>query len=197
MSKKPKSRVDTAYIQTTWCEVDPPRAQIDVDADAVHAATGRTVELPGELRQAIRDTASNVFGSDCGLTAWDIFSGRTDAKAAFRDVAARAENDFLEDLVRDAVDAGFRLAIQRYATQLQGIPELAHLKAKRLEGGDIGRARLTDNKETRFATIRETWAAMEAAGKKVTNKAVAAAVGCSESTVIRAFKSKPATRRKR
>jgi hypothetical protein len=195
MSKRRNRRVQAAYVQKTWCEVDPPRAQIDVDADAVHAATGRTSELPNELRQVIRHTASRLFG--VGLTAWDHFCGRTDAKAAFRDAAARDENDFLEDLVRDAVDVGFRLAIQRYAAQLQGIPELAHLKAKRRQGGDIGRARSTDNKEARYARIRTTWAAMEAAGQTPTNQAVAQAVGCGVSTVIRAFKSKPAKRSKR
>jgi hypothetical protein len=96
-----------------------------------------------------------------------------------------------------AATQGFSMALYRYAEQLKNVPELATWRRKRDDGGDRGRSTQTRRREQRYAKIRETWAAMEAAGQQPTNQRVAAAVGCGVSTVIRAFKNKPAKRSKR
>lgn len=98
---------------------------------------------------------------------------------------------------RKAVRAGFALALARYSRELRMIAEALQLINARERGGVIGREKSSRNREQRAQLIRDTWAAMEAAGQKPTNQAVAATVGCGVSTVIRAFKSKPAQRTKR
>lgn len=195
MSKRTKRPSGTATRQTTWCEVDPPRPAVDINADAVRAVVNQAGELPGELRVLIADAANGMF--DGALTVWDDFQGRTNAREAFYDLEARAENDFIAGLIQEAVELGFRRAIERYADQLRGVPELAAWQRQRTAGGDRGRATLSQKAKQRAKLIRDTWATMEAAGQKPTNQSVAAAVGCGVSTVIRAFKSKPAKRTKR
>lgn len=195
MSKKRKRLSNTATRQKTWFEVDPPRSAADINADAVLAVVNRAGELPGELRVVIRRTAKSMFGD--GLTAWDFFQGRRDCREVFRDPTARAENDFIAGLIQEAVELGFRRAIERYADQLRGVPELAAWQRQRTDGGDRGRVTLSQKAKQRAQLIRDTWATMEAAGQRPTNQSVAAAVGCGVSTVIRAFKSKPAKRTKR
>jgi DNA invertase Pin-like site-specific DNA recombinase len=100
-------------------------------------------------------------------------------------------------IMRQAVKAGFVLAMARYSRELKMNAEALALINARQQGGAIGREAATRKKEQRYAKIRERWAAMEAAGQTPTNQAVAQAVGCGVSTVIRAFKSKPAKRPKR
>lgn len=96
-----------------------------------------------------------------------------------------------------ATHMGFAMALYRYADQLQEVPELAEWKRKRTDGGDVGRRISTSRSEKQAQRIRDTWASMEADGKKVTNDIVATACGCSVSTVNRAFKTKPAKPTKR
>lgn len=99
--------------------------------------------------------------------------------------------------LRKAVKAGFVLALARYSSELRMNAEALKLINARKRGGVNGREKSSQNREQRAQRIRDTWAAMEAAGQRPTNQAVAAAVGCGVSTVIRAFKSKPANRTRR
>jgi hypothetical protein len=100
---------------------------------------------------------------------------------------------FLEQVIFE----GFDFALTRYAEQIKHVPELAEWHRKRADGGEVGRRTSTSRSEEKAQRIRDTWAALEADGKKVTNEIVASACGCSLSTVIRAFKTKPAKPTKR
>ena len=107
--------------------------------------------------------------------------------------AERAALAFLEQVIFE----GFDFALTRYAEQIKHVPELAEWHRKRADGGEVGRRTSTSRSEEKAQRIRDTWAALEADGKKVTNDIVASACGCSLSTVIRAFKTKPAKPTKR
>jgi hypothetical protein len=90
------------------------------------------------------------------------------------------------------------MALYRYANELKRVPELKRWHSRRDDGINKGHATQTQASEARHQRFRDKWASMEAAGEKVTNETVAAAiradgVRCSRSTVIRAFKTKPAT----
>jgi hypothetical protein len=90
--------------------------------------------------------------------------------------------------LRQAVRAGFVLALARYSRELkQNAEALAIIQARR-RGVDNGHAAASRRRQTQAEKIRATWAAMEAAGETVTNAKVAAAAKCSVSTVIRAFR---------
>jgi hypothetical protein len=105
-------------------------------------------------------------------------------------------------LMAYAAEAGFSMALYRYAKELRDVPELAAWQRKRTVGGDLGRKTASQRREQKAQRIREKWAAMERAGERVTNDAVVAAlkhegVKVSLRTVQRAFSSKPAKRPKR
>ena len=102
--------------------------------------------------------------------------------------AERLAVSFLEQVIFE----GFDFALTRYAEQIKHVPELAEWHRKRADGGEVGRRTSTSRSAEKDQRIRDTWAALEADGKRVTNDIVASACGCSLSTVIRAFKSKPA-----
>jgi hypothetical protein len=105
-------------------------------------------------------------------------------------------------LMAYAAETGFSMALYRYAEELRDVPELAAWQRKRTAGGDLGRKTASQRREQTAQRIRNKWAAMEAAGEKVTNDAVVAAlkqegVKVSLRTVQRAFESKPAKQAKR
>ena len=102
--------------------------------------------------------------------------------------AERLAVSFLEQVIFE----GFDFALTRYAEQIKHVPELAEWHRKRADGGEVGRRTSTSRSAEKAQRIRDTWAALEADGKKVTNDIVASACGCSLSTVIRAFTSQPA-----
>lgn len=99
--------------------------------------------------------------------------------------------------LRRAISSGYIMALARYGSELKGNAEAMAILNGRRVGGDLGRDTSTKKKEDRAARIRAKWAEMEAAGEKATNDSVARACEVSRSTVIRAFKSKPAPRTKR
>ena len=102
------------------------------------------------------------------------------------------------DNLRKAARAGFVIAVARYGKELRANKEAMGIISGRTAGIDKGHDTQARRARELKQRIREKWAAMEAAGEKVTNDAVAAAiradgVQCSRSTVIRAFKEKPST----
>jgi len=105
--------------------------------------------------------------------------------------------EHLAGLLHYSAAQGFAMALYRYANELKRVPELKQWHSRRDDGINKGHATQSQASEARHQLIRDKWASMEAAGEKVTNETVAAAiradgVRCSRSTVIRAFKTKPA-----
>lgn len=100
-------------------------------------------------------------------------------------------------LVLCAVREGYSAAMLDHSGDIVEADEAETLYQSRGQGVTLGHQIQSQLSDDRAQRIRDTWAAMEAAGQKVTNDTVAAAVGCSRSTVIRAFKSKPTRRAKR
>jgi len=101
-------------------------------------------------------------------------------------------------MIRNAVHEGYSAAVSDYSADIQQSHEASVEYDNREQGGNKGREQQSQASEARHQLIRDKWASMEAAGEKVTNETVAAAikadgVRCSRSTVIRAFKTKPAT----
>jgi hypothetical protein len=153
---------------------------------------------------AVRSANDRVFGQT-SPTKWDYFK-RYDFRAQGSQ-GVMQENEFIRDLVEEAIEDGFRLALVRYATQLKHVPELAAWRKKRKQGGDRGREGSTRKKVDLAQRIRDKWAAMEAAGENPTNASVSAAIKqeCGRGsirTVQRAFaepakKTTPAKRTKR
>jgi hypothetical protein len=114
----------------------------------------------------------------------------------------------LNDDLRQAIRAGFTLAIARYLPELKGNVEAMAIISARKVGVKKGHETQTEQREARYQRIRDKWAAMESAGARVTNETVAAAVRedgekrCSARTVQRAFaaaeqQSRPTKRAKR
>jgi hypothetical protein len=101
------------------------------------------------------------------------------------------------DAMAIAFRAGFLEAVRMHRRELLSVGDLIERRQSHDAAGDKGRDTLTRKKEDRFARIRAKWAEMEAAGEQPTNESVARACDVSRSTVIRAFKSKPARRTKR
>jgi AraC-like DNA-binding protein len=95
-----------------------------------------------------------------------------------------------EQALRSATAAGFIAALDHYRPQLEKLPELKKWYAKRRSGGDKGRAAASKRKQDMANRIRDKEAEMRAAGEKITADTIAAAMGVSRSTVMRAFKKK-------
>lgn len=93
--------------------------------------------------------------------------------------------------LRQLVKVGFVLAMARYSRELKANAKALEIIEARRRGVDNGHAAASRRRQTQAEKIRDTWAAMEAAGETVTNAKVAAAVKCSVSTVIRAFRDQP------
>ncbi len=99
--------------------------------------------------------------------------------------------------MRQSMKVGFVLAVARYSRELKSNAEAMRIIGARTTGGDLGRKTLSQRREQRYERIRTTWASMEENGDSPTNAKVARACGCGVSTVIRAFKNKPAKQSKR
>ena len=105
--------------------------------------------------------------------------------------------------VEDVMLAGFEFALQRYASQLKKVPELAEWRRAQKTGGDKGRLTLTERKEQNAQRIRDKFAAMERAGEPCTYQDVADALKaegvekCSRTTVERAINRRTVKRKKR
>jgi hypothetical protein len=91
-------------------------------------------------------------------------------------------------MVTYAAEAGFAMALYRYAQELKRVPELTDWQSKRDAGLNKGRHGSIEKSRQRAQRIRDAWHDMEAAGEKPTNEKVASVVGCSVSTVVRAFR---------
>lgn len=200
---KPKKRpADTPSRQLKFFPDLPRRSADEVDAEVLGAFSESSTRLPAEVAKALRKAADVVSRDDGGETAWDEFKGGCNGMSpkilAAIGGADRHENDFISDLVRQAAEAGFWVAIQRYAKHLHGSAEAMAFINARKAASDKGHATQAKRSQELHRQIREKWAAMEAAGEKPTNDTVASAmrsdgVQCSRSTVIRAFKAKPST----
>lgn len=202
MSKKRRFK-NTPNTQLCFFGDDPGRPADAIDADVVNAAAlGPHVALPPEINKTLRIAADDVSGKDAGFSEWDSYCDRTgvwQVNATASDIdQQRADNEFITDLVRQATEAGFWVAIQRYAKHLGRSREAVTLINARTAGIDKGHNTQAKRSSELHRRIRDKWATMEAAGEKVTNDTVAAAVRadgakCSRSTVIRAFKEKPSS----
>jgi hypothetical protein len=198
MSKARKRFTDTPGTPR-WIFPDFPepavRSDDDVDADVMRAASAAVNTLPREIMDAVRSTARRVVHY-IGPTEWDSFKGYGPRKQLSGEV--KDENEFITDLVMQAAEDGFRLALARYAPQLKHVPELAAWRQERKKGGDKGREGGTRKRVDLAQRIRDKWAAMEAAGENPTNASVAAAIKQeygrgSVRTVQRAFAERAET----
>jgi hypothetical protein len=200
-SKPRKRAADTPGRQLNFFPAAPLRSADEVDAEVLRAFAGQSTGLPLEVVKALRKVADGVSGQDAPETEWDSFKARASGiTRKNRDAFGidRHENDFICDLVRNAAEAGFWLALQRYSKHLHGSAEAMAFIKSRKAASEKGRETQAKRSSELHLRIREKWAAMEAAGEKATNDTVAAAmqadgVQCSRSTVIRAFKAKPST----
>jgi hypothetical protein len=180
----PQQAALSRELPATWVRLhDDPWWNADaVDLSALPAATsGDVATLPQEV--------------------WHIITSVIRQVVADQPKKQRAVIDSRNPVVRAAA-AGFLAALHRYRDQLAKVPELHSLYARRKEGGDKGRAVSSLKKDDLAQRIRDIWAAMEAAGETPTNASVAAAIQkeCgrgSVSTVIRAFRDKPAKKTNR
>lgn len=107
--------------------------------------------------------------------------------------------DDLSAALRHVFHAGFVEAVLMHRRELMAAGDWVEWKQKQSGGGNKGRKKASSRSADLAKVIRDTWAAMEAAGENPTNVTVAAAVKrqCgrgSVSTVIRAFRHKPTTR---
>jgi DNA invertase Pin-like site-specific DNA recombinase len=93
--------------------------------------------------------------------------------------------------LRQAVKAGFVMAMARYSRELRQNAKALSIIEARHRGTRNGHAAASRRRQTQAEKIRGIWAAMEAAGETPTNAKVASAAKCSVSTVIRAFRDKP------
>lgn len=84
-----------------------------------------------------------------------------------------------------AVEMGFAMALYRFADTLQGEAELAEWRAAGIRKGHETQSQ---GRIQRAEAIRAKWREIETAGGTPTNEIVAAAMKCSVSTVIRAFR---------
>jgi DNA-binding CsgD family transcriptional regulator len=87
--------------------------------------------------------------------------------------------------MRQAVEAGFVMALARYQLQLSNEPELARFYAQRREGADRGRHTQAQRKADRQRDAHR----LLAEGHEV--EAIATALGCSLRTVYRLLQSAP------
>jgi len=202
MSKKRRFK-NTTNVQLCFFADDPPRPADIIDADVVDAAAlGPHAKLPPEINKTLRIAADEVSGKNAMYSEWDSYrdcTGMWEVTATASDKGQqRDDNEFIADLVRQATEAGFWVAIQRYAKHLSRSREAMTLINARTAALDKGHDTQAKRSSELHRRIRDKWAAMEAAGEKVTNDTVAAAiradgVQCSRSTVIRAFKEKPSS----
>jgi hypothetical protein len=112
--------------------------------------------------------------------------------------ATESEREF-NHVVRQSMKVGFVLAVVRYNRELKCNAEALRILTSRAAGAESGRETSSRLRDAKYQKIREKWAAMEAAGIKVTNEVLVAAmrqdgVKVSIRTVQRAFESKAVKR---
>lgn len=138
---------------------------------------------------------AELVDANAGFVAEEIL--RRPADYGFRGVRRSKPGVFsipekdLHEIVRHAFQAGFIEAMKMHRPELLTAADAAVIVGGQHRGNKKGHVSQAMRASKKANEIREKWAAMEAAGENVTNDLVAAAVGCSRSTVIRAFKSKP------
>jgi hypothetical protein len=148
-----------------------------------------------EIMAAVRDHESPFIEQDLppcvceSVTEWteDMLRFCRTRRESLGDLDRRQWTE-IGAMVMYAAEAGFAMALYRYAEELKQVPELTAWQKKRVAGGDKGRQTAAEKRRRRAQHIRDTWRRMEAAGENPTNEKVADAEGCSVSTVIRAFK---------
>jgi hypothetical protein len=179
MSRKPR-RVTLGRLPANQRSFEPwlkdARPDVEIHRDLLQRLAGnRFGELPREIASFL-----DAVAKSCVKVYWP-------AKAGKRTTLTKQE---VASVVRRAVHEGYLAALIEYSADIQVGDEAATLYDKRDTGvhkGHETQARIAGDKAQ---AIRDKWAEMESAGLKPTNDTVAAAVGCSRSTVIRAFKSR-------
>jgi hypothetical protein len=151
-----------------------------------HAAHVAAIEaackgMVGQLPSAVRKQLAATF--DELIPAVDTLTHEGKPLPEFPKLVVRQ--------IRAAAEAGFFMAVVRYREWLVGNREVDSILRAREDGLRKGHAEQKRRSDERAKRIRDTWAAMEAAGERVTNGTVAARCGCGVRTVIRAFSSKP------
>lgn len=195
MSKAKKNTTSTAARQRPKPSCDLPgfvRGRVDEIKEHLSDPDFMFKGLPRALEKATCAAAESL--------AWSMINTMPElAKATVN------ERTGVRVVASLAVEMGFAMALYRFADRLQGESELAEWQN---EGQRKGHKTQSQACEARYQRIRDKWAAMEAAGARVTNETVAAAVRedgekkCSARTVQRAFQavaksSQPAKRSKR
>jgi hypothetical protein len=138
--------------------------------------------LPPAISKSVSEAAENL--------AWDMIKHMPELENV--NVSQRTGIRVVANL---AVEMGFVMALYRFEDTLQGEAELAEWRASGIKKGHETQSR---GRIQRAAAIREKWRQIETAGGTPTNEMVAAAIGCSVSTVIRAFRDghSPSTKAK-
>lgn len=179
MSKKRKAFTDDRS-KTLWmwsdCPEPPPRSQDEVDADVMRAASSAADRLPPEIVDAVQAIVRRITRYP-GPTKWDSFKDYDVPTQLSEEV--KDENEFITNLITQAADEGFRLALERYAKQLSRVPELASWHRTRKDAGDKGRKTQTSVKEDKAQRARE----MFANGADIAD--IAREIGRSEPTVYK------------
>lgn len=166
---------------------------------------------PGFVRGRFAEIATLLSRSDMGERPVQLPSALNEATVAFsRDAIyiAMAAMPELASLTPDGwqslmglmhycTSQGFAMALYRYADQLARVPELAAWHRRRAQGVNKGHATQSQARAAKYQRIRDTHARLEAAGEPCTYDAIAAACGCSRSTVERAINNRPTKRTKR
>jgi hypothetical protein len=140
-----------------------------------------------------RDTA-DIVGFNAASLIDDLLSrpqewGYCSAKES-RSGAFTLSRDDVESMLSHVFHAGFIQAMLMHRQELMSSVDAAVIVNGRRRGNVLGHASQSQRKHAKAKLIRDTWAAMEAAGERPTNGTVAARCGCSERTVIRAFDSR-------
>jgi hypothetical protein len=164
--------------------VNDARPDVEVHRELLQqCAAGRFTQWPREIAAFLDGVAES-----CVEVYWPN-TARPDEPLTRSQIAV---------MIRNAVHEGYSAAVMDYSADIQQSHEASVEYDNREHGGNKGREKQSQASEARHQLIRDKWVSMEAAGEKVTNETVAAAiradgVRCSRSTVIRAFKTKPAS----
>jgi hypothetical protein len=174
----------------------------DVDAETQRAEDRLLIAdriLPARLEKLLRAEALALWRGFAKFKLVPLIQSLTgrEAKEVLRFFKRAPVEKAALRFVEQVVFQGFDFALMRYADQIEHVPELHEWRKRRSDGGAKGRRTSSTRREHMARRIRDELARMTAAGEQPTNTKLAAACGCSVSTVIRAFKTEPAKRSKR
>lgn len=160
----------------------------------------RIKQLTVPLRRYWPENVAEIVDANAASLAHAIMSdpskfGFGDVRRTKAGYAVSAET--LEKILQHTFYGGFLEAVLMHRRELLVAADAAAIVVGQRRGNDKGHQSQSLASEELAERIRRTWASMLKAGEKVTNDTVAAACKCSRSTVIRAFKSKAAKRKKR